>query len=152
MSLYEFLKIVHIVAAMGWVGGAILSQVHSAFVQRRANPQDLMTFIEFQATLGQKYFAPLAGIVAAAGIGMVIDSAAWGFTDTWVIIGIVLFLVSSLTGTFYLGPQTDKIKAGLAGAPDTALEKRIKNVVLATRIDLAILILVVADMVVKPGT
>ena len=151
MSLFELFKIIHIVAAMGWVGGAILSQVHSAFVQKRANPQDLMTFIEFQAQLGQRYFAPLAGIVAAAGVAMVIESP-FDFTDAWVIIGIVLFLVSSITGTFYLGPQTEKIKAGLGGAPDSALEQRIKNVVLATRIDLVVLILVVADMVVKPGT
>ena len=151
MSLFELFKIIHIVAAMGWVGGAILSQVHSAFVQKRANPQDLMTFIEFQGHLGQRYFAPLSGIVVAAGIGMVIESP-FDFTDAWIVIGIALWLVSSLTGAFYLGPQTDKIKAGLEGAADTALERRIKNVVLATRIDLVVLLGVVVDMVLKPGT
>jgi uncharacterized membrane protein len=152
VSLFELFKIIHIVAAMGWVGGAILSQVHSAFVQKRANPQDLMTFVEFQAQLGQRYFAPLAGIVVAAGIGMVIESP-FDFTDTWVIIGIALWLVSALSGTFYLGPQTEKIKAGLAGGPpDTAMEQRIKNVVLVTRIDVVILVGVVVDMVLKPGT
>jgi uncharacterized membrane protein len=151
VSLFELFKIIHIVAAMGWVGGAILSQVHSAFVQKRANPQDLMTFIEFQATLGQRYFAPLAGIVVAAGIGMVIESP-FDFTDTWIIIGIALWLLSSLTGTFYLGPETEKIKAALGGATDTAIEQRIKNVVLATRIDLVVLVGVVVDMVLKPGT
>lgn len=151
MTLYDLLKTIHVLAAMAWVGGAILSQVNNAFVQKRANVQDLMTFVEFQATLGKRYFAPLAGIVVAAGVGMVIDSA-WDFSDTWVVIGITLWLVSSLVGTFYLGPQTEKIRAGLAGGEDTALERRIRNVIFATRVDLAILVLVVADMVIKPGT
>lgn len=152
MDLYDPLKYVHVLAAIAWVGGAILSQVHGAWSRRKADPQKLVDYIDFQAFLGTRYFAPLSGTVVLAGIGMVIVSG-WNFTDTWILIGLVLFAISALTGSLYLGPESEKILAGLTGggAPDAVLQKRIDRIILATRIDLVVLILVVADMVFKPG-
>jgi uncharacterized membrane protein len=149
MDLYEGLKTVHVLAAIAWVGGAILSQVHAAWVINRAQPEEFSSFVDFQAMLSKRYFAPLSGVVLLAGIWMVIDR--WSFSDTWVIIGLVLFAITALTGSLYLGPQTDKIKASLATGGDTELQQKIERIVLATRIDLAVLIAVVADMVIKPG-
>jgi uncharacterized membrane protein len=152
VSLYDLLKFIHVLAAASWVGGAAVGIVQGAWVRRKNDPNDFSSFIDFQAYLGTRYFAPLAIVVVAAGVGMVLDSPAWDFTDTWIIIGIALYLVSVLTGSLYLGPQSEKIKEGLAsGPPDTALQARINNVVLATRIDMVVLIAVVADMVIKPG-
>ena len=151
MGLFEILKLVHIVAAAAWVGGAILSQAQLAWINGRGDGA-FAEFIDFQAWLSAKYFAPLSGIVVAAGIGMVIVSG-YNFTDTWIIIGLVLYAISAGTGAGFLGPQTEKIKEGLAGGGgrDTALQQRIDRVRLATRVDLVVLILVIADMVIKPG-
>ncbi len=150
MDLFELLKFVHIVAAAAWVGGAILSQAQSAWVNSRGEGA-FAEFIDFQAWLSTKYFAPLSGIVVAAGIGMVIVSG-YNFTDTWIIIGLVLYAISAATGAGFLGPQTEKIKEGLAtGVRDTALQQRIDRVRLATRVDAVVLVLVIADMVIKPG-
>jgi uncharacterized membrane protein len=152
MDLYEILKFVHVLAAAAWVGGVVLSQVQAAWVAKKNDPHDFNSFIDFQAYLGTRYFMPLAIVVVAAGIGMVLDGP-WEFTDTWIIIGIALYAASVAMGAGFLGPQSEKIKQALAagGPPDTALQAKIDKVVLVSRIDMVVLILVVADMVIKPG-
>ncbi|HEY7874837.1 MAG TPA: DUF2269 family protein [Actinomycetota bacterium] len=153
MDLYELLKFIHVLAAAAWVGGVVLSQVHGAWVAKKNDPHDFNSFIAFQAFLGKKYFMPLAITVIAAGIAMVLESEAWDFTDTWIIIGIALYVVSVVIGAGFLGPQSEKIQQGLAsgGPPDTALQALIDRVALLSRVDFVVLILVVADMVIKPG-
>lgn len=153
MDLYEALKFIHVLAAASWVGGVVLSQVQGAWVNKKNDPHDFSSFIEFQAYLGTRYFMPLAITVLAAGVAMVLDAEAWGFGDTWILIGIVLYAASVAIGAGFLGPQSEKIREALAagGPPDTALQAKIKNVVLASRVDFVIMVLVVGDMVIKPG-
>ena len=151
MDLFELLKFIHVLAAAAWVGGAVLSQAQIAWVRSRGEAA-YAEFIDFQAWLSTRYFAPLAVVVVLAGIGMVIQSG-YNFADTWIVIGIALYVVTMFTGMLYLGPQTEKIKEALGpgGERDAAVQARIDRVTLATRIDLGVLVLVVADMVIKPG-
>jgi uncharacterized membrane protein len=153
MDLYEGLKFIHVLAAAAWVGGVVLSQVQGAWVNKKNDPHDFNSFIDFQAYLGLRYFMPLAIVTVVAGISMVIEAEAWGFGDTWILIGIALWATTVAIGAGFLGPQSEKIKEGLASGapPDTALQTRIKNVILMSRVDFVVLILVVADMVIKPG-
>ena len=152
MSLYELLKTIHVLAAIAWVGGVIISHVHGAWVDRRNRPEDFRHFVDLQAWLGQRYFMPLSITVIAAGIALVIESG-WNFTDAWIVIGIVLWVISVAVGAGFLGPQSIKIQKGLesGGPPDTALQQVIDKVKFASRVDLVVLILVVVDMVIKPG-
>ena len=146
------LKFIHVLAAAGWVGAVFLGHAHIAWVKKRDNPADFAHFIDLQAWLGKTYFMPLSLVVLLAGIGMVI--VGWpNFTDTWILIGIVLFVATVALGAGYLGPQSEKIRAALAqgGPPDAETQKRINNVTVASRLDLVFLVLVVADMVFKPG-
>jgi hypothetical protein len=153
MDLYEALKYIHVLAAAAWVGGVVLSQVQGAWVNKKNDPHDFNSFIEFQAYLGTRYFMPLAITVLVAGVAMVLDAEAWGFGDTWILIGIVIYAASVAIGAGFLGPQSEKIREALAagGPPDTALQAKIKNVVLASRVDFVLMVLVVGDMVIKPG-
>ena len=47
MDLFELLKLLHVLAAVAWVGGAILSQAQIAWV-RSKSPQAYADFIDFQ--------------------------------------------------------------------------------------------------------
>jgi uncharacterized membrane protein len=135
------------------VGGVVLSQVQGAWVNKKNDPHDSLSFMAFQAYLGKRYFMPLAITVVAAGVAMVLDAEAWGFGDTWILIGIALYVLSVVMGAGFLGPQSEKVTEALAagGPPDTALQATIDRIVLVSRVDLVVLILVVADMVIKPG-
>lgn len=152
MTLHEFYKTIHVLAAVAWVGATIVSQVHSAWVARRKRQDDFAHFIEFQAFLGNRYYAPLTLVVIVSGIAMVLDGPS-NFSDAWIVIGIAIWIVSVAIGAGYLGPQGEKVKEGLAagGPPDTVLQQRINRIKFASQAELVILIAVVADMVIKPG-
>ncbi|MDQ3940350.1 MAG: DUF2269 family protein [Actinomycetota bacterium] len=152
MDLFEVLKFVHVFAAASWVGAVVVSQVHIAWVKKRDNPPDFLHFIELQAWLGQRYFMPLAITVIVTGLIMV----GIGFpdlTDAWILIGLGLFVATVALGAGYLGPQSTKIMAALAqgGPPDAETQARIRRVAVASNADFGLLVLVVADMVFKPG-
>ncbi len=152
MTFYELLKTIHVLAAVSWVGAVVVSQVHAAWVAKRNRPEDFGHFVDLQSHLGKGYFPILAVITLAAGIGMVIESG-WNFSDAWIAIGIALWILSVAIGAGFLGPQSIKIQEGLAagGPPDAELQQRIERVKFVSQADTAILVLVVANMVIKPG-
>ena len=51
-------------------------------------------------------------------------SLRWSFGQTWVILGILMFLYSFLTGSLYLSPQMRKVKAVVAREGATPTRSR----------------------------
>jgi uncharacterized membrane protein len=153
LSYYEFLKFIHIMMAIVWVGGAIAVQVLAFRILKTKDSQRLATFSSDIGALGEKMFAPASVVLVIVGILMVIDGYP-GFSDTWIIIGIVGFLATLITGLFYLTPTSKKLGAMLEerGAEDPAAQATIRRLLAISRIDLVVLILVVFNMVTKPGT
>jgi uncharacterized membrane protein len=154
VSYYEFLKVIHVLAAATWVGTAISSQILGMKASKAIAAGDVATminYVEDQEMLGKKLYAPASGITLIAGILMVIDS--WEFTDAWIIIGIAIFAISSAVGVLYFTPETPKLLAGLKEGKqgDPAFQAAVKKITLISRIDTLLLIAVVADMVIKPG-
>lgn len=97
--------------------------------------------------------APASGLVLVFGIWMVIQEPAWTFGQLWVLAALAMFAFSFLSGFFYLGPQSGRLKQiyqteGVESPAATALLGRL---FLASRIELVLLILIVLDMVLKPG-
>lgn len=152
MTLYELFKIIHILAASAWVGGALLTQFQAARALKMGGA-DLEHFMWEQQKVGPRFFAPMSLIVVIAGVVMVIDSGI-DFEDLWIAIGIAAFVATFITGMFVLKPRVEKIVELLQGgkAPgDPEVQPRIANLIAMSRIDLVVLFLVVVDMVVKPG-
>ena len=152
MSYYELLKFVHILMAIIWVGGAIAVQVLAFRILKTNDPHRLAAFAGDTGALGERLFAPASGILVIVGILMVIDS--WDFSDTWIIIGIIGFLATLVTGLFYLTPTAKKLGSLIEqrGAEDPETQGTIRQLLAISRIDLVVLIIVVFNMVAKPGT
>ena len=152
MTLYEFLKFAHVLAAITWVGTAIEQQIVGARATLSGDPRRLGHFLEEAEWVGVRIMTPAAIAAAALGVALVIVSG-WNFSDVWIEIGIGLFVVSALNGMIYLTPQTKKLRAAFAerGQDDPEVRQLMRRVTLATQIDLLILITIVADMVIKPG-
>jgi hypothetical protein len=66
---------------------------------------------------------------------------------------LAVFVASFLAGAGFLGPETGRLGklAEEKGADDPDVQRRIRRVFLISRIELVLLVLVVFDMVVKPG-
>jgi uncharacterized membrane protein len=152
LSYYEFLKFIHVLMAIVWVGGAIAVQVLAFRILKEKNPHRLASFANDVGALGERMFAPASIVLVIVGILMVLDSGI-EFSDTWIVIGIIGFLATLVTGLFYLTPTSKKLGTILEqkGPEDPQAQSTIRQLLAISRIDLLVLVIVVFNMVVKPG-
>jgi uncharacterized membrane protein len=148
---YSAFKAVHVIAAMIWIGGGALLMILGIVAERRRDPVELATVARQAAMVGEKLFAPAGIVVVAMGIAMMVNTN-WGWGKFWVIAGLVGYAITFVTGVGVLSPMTKKIAALTEekgpNHPETAAA--ITRVLQIVRIDVAMLLLVVVDMVVKP--
>jgi uncharacterized membrane protein len=151
VTTYEWVKAFHVLAAVVWVGGAAMVQVLALFALRSKLPGRKAEFAREAEWVGMKIFLPSTLLLVALGFYLVHDGH-WGY-HLWVILALVGFGLSFVTGLFFLGPESGRIaKAIEAEGPDSeAVALRIKRILVVSRIEVAILVLLVFDMVIKPG-
>lgn len=119
--------------------------------ERAQDPEEMAAIARQAVFAGEKLFAPAGLVVLAMGIAMVINSPEIGFGTTWVDVGLVGDALSFTAGVGGLAPRSRRIVALLAekgAAPET--QAAIRRILLIARIDIAVLLLVVADMLLKP--
>ena len=78
----------------------------------------------------------------------------YSYSKLWVTIGLLGRIISFVIGIAFLGPTSKRIAKTIdAEGPDSpAASALIDRVLLVARVDIAILVLVVFDMVLKPGS
>lgn len=150
MTKFEFLKFVHVLFAVIWVGGGFLALVLT-IMSRRATPEYRLGLGRAMGKLSLRLLSPSAIVVLAFGIWMVLDADPFEFEQLWIIFGIAGVAISAFLGMGYLGPKAEKLvevyESGDAAAGDALLDK-IWRVAL---VDTAVLLFVVWAMVAKPG-
>jgi uncharacterized membrane protein len=153
VTLYEGLKTVHVLSAVLWVGGGIMVLMLASQFRAAANGPALASVGQRAGQLGKVYFMPLSVIQLLSGIWLVLEGD-WGFEQFWIVAGIAGIVASSVIGAAFLGPTGEKIgDAMMAGKQmdDPEVRGLLDKVFLLNRIDIVILVLVIADMVIKPG-
>ncbi|MGH3009286.1 MAG: DUF2269 family protein [Gaiellaceae bacterium] len=148
---FAVFKLIHVSVAVFWVGGGLLLTALALRAERSDDPEDLATVARQATFVGEKLFAPAGGIVLVMGIAMVIDQHI-GFGTTWVDIGLAGFALSFVTGIAVLAPRAKRLVELFdtvgAAAPET--QAAIREILVIARVDIAVLLLVVADMLMKP--
>jgi uncharacterized membrane protein len=148
---YALFKVVHVAGAVFWVGGGLTLTVLALWAERRSDPLEMALIARQAAFVGERFFAPAGLLVLAMGIAMVTDlSLGWG--KFWIVAGLVGYGLTFLTGLLVLGPQAKRIgKLIETSGPEAAeTQAAIKRILLVARFDEGVLLLVVADMVLKP--
>ncbi|HEU5243917.1 MAG TPA: DUF2269 family protein [Gaiellaceae bacterium] len=148
---YALFKVVHVVGAVFWVGGGLTLTVLALWAERKSDPQEMALLARQAAFIGERFFAPAGLIVLAMGIAMVVN-LGWDWGAFWIVFGLVGYAVTFLTGLLVLGPQAKRIGTLLATkGPDAAdTQAAIARILRIARVDEGVLLLVVADMVLKP--
>lgn len=148
--MYEWLKAIHVLMAIIWVGGGFTTQI---LVSRlRKDPVRMVKTAQDVEWMGNRVFLPASLLLLALGLWMVLGFEIWEITDTWILIGLGGIVATIITGAGYLGPQIKKINAEVEqkGVEDPGVAAKIERLFVVSRIDLVVLTLVVIDMVVKP--
>jgi uncharacterized membrane protein len=148
---YSAFKAVHVIAAVIWIGGGALLMILGIAAERKRDPVELATVARQAAMVGEKLFAPAGVVVVAMGVAMMVNTN-WGWGKFWVVAGLVGYAITFVTGVGVLSPMTKKIAAltEQKGPNDPETAAAITRVLQIVRIDIAMLLLVVVDMVVKP--
>jgi uncharacterized membrane protein len=148
---FALFKLIHVSVAVFWVGGGLVLTVLALRAERSQKPDDMAAIAGQAAFVGERFFAPAGLIVLAMGITMVINQdISWG--TFWVDLGLVGYASTFITGIAFLSPQSKRIAKLIeergAGAPET--QAAIQRILLIARIDVGVLLVVVADMLLKP--
>ena len=153
MELYDWLLLGHILSAITWVGGAIAMQVVGGRLYRAESAEAVAAFARTAEHLGPRLFMPASLAVLGFGIAMVSVSEAWSIGQLWIILGLVGIAISAIGGALFFGPQSKRIGEALRteGAESERVRSLIRQLFVVGRVDVLILLLVVANMVLKPG-
>ena len=151
MTLYELLLVLHLVAVVIWLGAAFTM---SMVILRAELAKDLRAKAEinaWQEWLAPRLFIPASMATLIFGLLVMIEGP-WGLDQLWVAIGLAGWLVSFLTGILYFKPEGERIGELVAqhGVEHAEVQRRLDQMELVGRIELAVLFVVVADMAIKP--
>ena len=150
-SWYLAFKSVHVTFAVIWIGGGALLTILGLVADRQNDVEHMAVIARQAALVGEKLFAPAGLIVLSMGIAMMINFD-WGWNKFWIIFGLLGYASTFVTGIAVLGPRAKKLHELLSTSGPTAPEtqRAIREILLIARVDIAILLLVVVDMVAKP--
>jgi uncharacterized membrane protein len=153
IDAYFWLKSVHVVASVMWVGGAVMLTLLGLMTIAERDPVRLAQFARQVAFLGGRYFPPLSLMVVGFGFWMVQNGFVhWSYSDTWIQIGIAGWIASFAIGAGYLGPHASRLAKLLDSRSDedAEVQELIRRILLVARIDSVLLLFLVFDMTAKP--
>jgi uncharacterized membrane protein len=148
---YAIFRVVHVLVAVFWVGGGVLLTVLGLKAEVSDDPNEIALLARWAAWTGERLFAPAGGVVLLMGIAMMINTN-WGWGKFWVVAGLIGYALTTAIGMAVLSPQAKRIAelSETKGTTDPETQVAIRRILVIARFDVAVLLLVVADMVTKP--
>lgn len=149
MDWYSIVKFLHVAAAILWVGGGFVLFLLGVLAQRAGNIEEKLQAMRASGQLGGRFFAPMSMLTLIFGLIM---CGFWvGFSDLWIVIGLVGYATTFSIGMFIFKPTGERMGAMIArdGVTPAVLEIG-ERMMRAARLDYAVMLVIVADMVLKP--
>ena len=150
-TLYDWLVFGHILAAMVWVGSAVVLLALSIITLRTRDPQAVARFVRTLPVLGPAVLAPATIAVVGFGVWLVLDSDAWSFGQTWIVIALVLFAIAFLGGAAFQSRAALGAERAVERGDDGEALRQLTRWVRGYALILALLLAIAWDMVFKPG-
>ena len=148
---YGLFKAIHVTSAVLWVGGGVMLTILAIIAERSNDPLQIANVARQAATVGEKFFAPIGLITFLMGLAMMLNTN-WGWGHFWIVIGLIGYATTFGIGIGLISPTVKKlhkvIETNGPTHPDSIA--LIKRVMLIARVDAALLLIVVLDMVTKP--
>ena len=153
MSEYELYLSVHILGAIVWIGGAVMIQIIAMRIRAAGDPFRMAAFAKDIEWIGLRIITPVSLILLVFGF-LLVWEGPWSLGDTWVWLGLAGFGITFLAGFLFFGPESGRIGKLIdaEGGDSPAVQARISRILNLARLDTVLLVLIVLDMVVKPGS
>ena len=150
MTWAQLLLFLHVAGAIIWVGGGLMMQFFAIRASMAGEPARMAQVGEDIEWIANRVFIPASLGAFLTGILLVVESDFYGFGDDWIVIGLALYATTFLAGLLFLGPEAARVgKLTAEGSPEAG--PRMQRLLFLSRLDLALLFLIVYDMTVKPS-
>ncbi|RVD27658.1 MULTISPECIES: DUF2269 family protein [unclassified Mesorhizobium] len=149
MDWYSIVKFLHVVSATLWVGGGFALFLLGLLAERAGNVEGKLQAMRATGQLGNRYFAPMSMLTLLFGLIM---CAFWvGFSDLWILIGLAGYATTFSIGMFVFKPSADRMADMIAKDGVTPAVLAVgQRIISAARFDYSVMLVVIADMVLKP--
>jgi uncharacterized membrane protein len=149
-TLYDWLKLFHILAAMIWVGGLVA--VGALAIQALRSEDDAVArFVASLRVIGPLVFMPAMLAVLGLGIWLVLDSDAWEFGQTWIWLALSLFAAAFLVGAIFQSRAAISAQRAAAAGDNREAARQLRRWSWGMLLILLLLVVITWDMVIKPG-
>ena len=152
MRVNELLLTLHVLATATWIGAAMAVQVIGSRMRSTTPDAAIDGFALDAEAVGKMLFGPASATLLVTGVALVSrEHLGWG--TSWVLVGVGALVAAGAIGGAFLIPEGRRI-AELARRPGHDADEvraRTTRRLRVARVDLAILIVAVADMVFRPG-
>lgn len=153
MSLFEILLFVHLIALAIWYGGALTGALLGGQIRRSGEVQPFAQYCAAFAQVAGPLFGGSALILIASGVWLVLLDGGPSFSDTWVVIVLVGWVVAMILGATAVGLSWTKVALALSepGATLDGAQPLITRALRFSWLDLAIRTVVILLMVWQPS-
>jgi uncharacterized membrane protein len=151
LTWYTFFKSIHVITAVIWVGGAAMIQAFAFRILGTGDGKRQADFAKDAEVIGMRVFIPASLILFLAAIAMMVN-LDWSWNQNWIVLGVIAFGLSFALGAGFLGPESGRIAKLIEkeGPDSPAVQARIRRVLMISRCELVVLLIVIVNMVVKP--
>ncbi len=148
---YSVFKMLHVGAAVVWVGGGLFITICAVLAELADNDDQLLQIGHWAETVAGRLFPAMSFVVLGFGIAMTMNGDI-PYNQFWIIFGLVAWALSAATGIAFLGPESKRLNKAAAehGPKAPEVQARLRRILFVVRVDVALMFLIVFDMVVKP--
>lgn len=149
---YAIYKALHVLAIVVWVGGDVTLTTLGIVFERRRDGEALAQLGKMGAWIGTRVYTPVLFAVFGLGVALV-EKGGLGWGVFWIDFAIAGWGAAALTGVGFVGPELGRIdRAAREHGPDSEqVRRRVRRLFAVFRFDTVLLMLIVLDMVAKPG-
>ncbi|MCW2924882.1 MAG: putative integral rane protein [Thermoleophilia bacterium] len=152
ISLHDVILLVHVAAAVAWLGSVLAFEVLAARQRGRGDAAEGVAFALDHAFFTRAVALPGALALLLSG-GWLMHDGGFEIRESWWIgAGLGIWFVAFLGSTMLRGPQLARVVRGAAeaGPDDEDVRWRLRQVRMVTRGELLLLTVALAVMVLKP--
>lgn len=152
MTRTELFTLLHILGAIGWLGGGLGLLMLSRQMVHARDYTGLLKVGRHGQALGTRLFMPASLVTIVFGIALVATEPAYRFGDLWILIGFGGIVGSGIAQMTVAERAAKRFEGLMAehgdGHPDVSSAAR--RITVGSMLDLGVLLVVVWAMVAKP--
>ncbi len=150
MELRDILLVLHIAAAGTWLGANVVQAVAPSMASKQG-PQAAAGWYRIAGGLSTRLYMPVAILLLATGIWMVLISEQFSFGSVFVTIGFAAIVIGALLGKFVFEPGSEKVAAAIDSGDATATRAAAGRIAGFGVLDTLIILFAITAMVIRLG-